>query len=72
MKILNIKRDKQMNRYDLMQLYSPELITDEIIKISAASIWKCRLCAFAKTDCNKDCKTGIKKFFTDEVTENEK
>ena len=58
-----------MNRKELLNLYSPEQITEEIIKISAATSWKCRLCAYAKTGCNKGtyCKEGIKKFFTDEV-----
>lgn len=60
-----------MNKKELLNLYSPEQLTEEVIKISAASIWKCRLCAYAKTDCNKECKTGIKKFFTDEVNNND-
>ena len=59
-----------MNKKELLNLYSPEQVAEEIIKISGTSIWKCRLCAYANK-CNKECEKGIKKFFTDEVQKNE-
>lgn len=63
-----------MNKKELLNLYSPEQLTEEVIKISGDSVWKCRLCAYSKTGCNffkRECKKGIKKFFTDEVKDNE-
>lgn len=47
-----------MNKYEQLQQMSVIDIAKAIIKISASSNWKCRLC-YSKDKCDKDCLTGI-------------
>ena len=54
-----------MNRIEKLHEMSAENIAEAVMKISASSNWKCRLCIYDRR-CNKgaDCKTGIQRFFT--------
>ena len=52
-----------MNRIEKLHEMSAKDITEAVIKISALSNWKCRLCNF-KDDCNKNCFLGIMTYFT--------
>ena len=52
-----------MNKVEKLHQMSAENIAEAVMKISASSNWKCRLCAF-KDNCNKNCNLGIYKFFT--------
>lgn len=51
-----------MNRIEKLHKMNAAEIATEIIKISAASTWKCRLCYY-KDNCNKNCHYGIMRFF---------
>lgn len=54
-----------MNKVEKIRTLRPYEIAQEVIKISASSNWKCRLCAF-KDNCDQHCLFGITKFFTDD------